>query len=152
MAGERKLWERVRSRLAPFFYIQRIENMVGEGVPDVLLVCRKTGAMVLVELKSVSGLPVRAKSKVFGSGGLNPQQVAWIYGRSSSGCRIWVLAGADRGLMWLVPGGHAREFNDWGVNDLTPYLITYDTLVLCLQQPPPLLAPSVTPDKTSEEE
>jgi hypothetical protein len=151
MAGERKLWERVRSRLVPFFYVQRIENMVGEGVPDVLLVCRKTGAIVLVELKSVDRLPVRVKSKVFGSGGLNPQQVAWIYGRASSGCRIWVLAGGDRGLMWLVPGAYAREFNDWGVNDLTPYAVTYDTLVLCLQQPPPLLAPSGVLDKTSEE-
>ena len=152
MAGERKLWERVRSRLAPFFYIQRIENMVGEGVPDVLLVCRKTGAMVLVELKSVDKLPVRAKSKVFGSGGLNPQQVAWIYGRASVGCRIWVLAGADRGLMWLVPGGYAREFNDWGIDSLNPWEVNYNALVECLQQPLALLAPSVVLDKTSEEE
>lgn len=118
MAGESRLWSKVQPHLKARFYVQRIENLVGDGIPDTHLQLRSDGrVMAWVELKYIPTLPKRATTRVFGDAGLRPSQVAWIYGRASAGGRIYVLAGAAEHV-WLVHGRYARLFNDMTYDDL----------------------------------
>lgn len=124
MAGESRLWGRLQERLKPFFFIQRIENLVGEGVPDVFLVRREGGKMCWLELKSKPKFPVRGTTKVFGEEGLRPSQIAWIHGRAVAGAAIYILAECDK-VEFLIDGVFAREFNDWTRQELEQFSLAH---------------------------
>lgn len=119
MKPEARLWARMREGVKPFAFAQRLENLVGEGVPDVVLHSRVNGCCAFVELKCRPELPVRSSTPVFaGQYGLRPEQIAWIYSRAESGARVWILAqGGD--FLWLVHGRWARELGSWAIADLT---------------------------------
>lgn len=124
MAGESRFWGRLQPRLQSSFFIQRIENLVGEGVPDVFLVRRETGVMCWVELKSRPKFPVRATTKVFGDDGLRPSQIAWIHGRAVAGAAIFILAECDK-VEFLIEGRWAREFNAWTKSELEAHAVAH---------------------------
>ena len=107
--SERRLWQRMREGIAPFCFAQRIENLTGDGAPDVWLCSKATGQGAWTELKCRMEMPVRPSTPIFnGDHGLRPDQVAWIYGRASAGANIYILGqGGDR--LWLVHGRYARE-------------------------------------------
>lgn len=116
--SEANLWKRMRSGIAPFAFSQRLENLVGEGVPDVVVHSRSTGQCAFIELKYRPELPARSCTPVFKGGfGLRPEQVAFIHGRASVGAAIFVL-GQCGDTLWLVHGRCARELGAWTVNDL----------------------------------
>lgn len=117
MAGEGRLWERWRGRLAEDFFVQRIENLVGEGVPDVHLLRRQDGSQHWLELKSVPVLPVRAATRVFGTAGLRADQIAWLYGRAHSEGSVWILASAAD-WTFFISGIWARGFNSMALSEL----------------------------------
>ncbi len=124
MAGESNFWNRLSARLKPVFFIQRIENLVGEGVPDVFLTRRDNGKMCWVELKSRAKFPARESTKVFGEDGLRPSQIAWIHGRAVAGAPIYILAECDK-VEFLVEGVHARAFNDWTRQELEQFSLAH---------------------------
>ncbi|WP_448506598.1 hypothetical protein [Immundisolibacter sp.] len=99
------------------FFIQRIENLVGEGVPDVHLTSRVDGRQHWLELKHVTTIPKRPGTRVFGNGGLRPEQTAWIYCRAAVGASVWIFAQAGEWL-FLIRGFWAREFNDASLKEL----------------------------------
>lgn len=106
---EGRLWQRMRPGIAPFAFAQRIENVVGEGVPDVVLHSRTNGRCAFVELKCRPIAPVRSSTPIFkGDYGLNPDQIAWIYERASAGAAIFIL-GQCADELWLVHGQFSRE-------------------------------------------
>ena len=117
MAGERRLWGRWQPRLVEGYFVQRIENLVGGGVPDVHLLSRADGSQHWLELKAIAAVPKRAGTPVFGKAGLRPEQIAWIYGRALAGGSVWVLAGAGD-WTFLVNGCWAREFNGMTLGEL----------------------------------
>ena len=107
--GEARLWQRMRPGIEPFVFAQRIENMVGEGVPDLVLHSRLSGDCAFVELKFRPELPLRADTPVFkGDYGLRPEQVAWLHDRSMIGANCWILAQCRKDL-WLIHGRFAWE-------------------------------------------
>lgn len=107
--SEANLWKRMRGGITPFAFAQRLENLVGEGVPDIILHSRDNGRCALIELKCRVLAPVRANTPVFtGSHGLRPDQVAWIHGRASAGAAIFVLGQCGEEV-WLVHGRYARD-------------------------------------------
>lgn len=107
--SESALWKRMRGGIADYCFVQRLENLVGTGVPDVVLHDRKTGKEAWVELKYRPGYPKRGSTCVFsGDYGLRPDQKAWIYERALAGVNIWVVAQAEDNL-FLVHGRFARE-------------------------------------------
>lgn len=124
MAGESRFWDRLSGRLKPDFFIQRIENLVGEGVPDVFLVRRENGRMCWIELKSRASFPSRESTRVFGDDGLRPSQIAWIHGRAVAGAPIYVLAECAK-VEFLIEGVYAREFNGWTRSELEKYSLAY---------------------------
>lgn len=107
--GEARLWTRMRAGIVDQCFVQRIENMVGEGVPDLILYLRDNGRCALIELKCRPLTPVRANTPIFtGSYGLRAEQVAWIYSRASAGAAIFVLGQCGEDV-WLVHGRYARD-------------------------------------------
>lgn len=107
--GEARLWTRMRAGVVDLCWVQRIENMVGAGCPDVVLHQKADGQCAFVELKCRPLSPVRSNTPVFsGSYGLRADQVAFIHSRASAGAAIFVL-GQCSGELWLVHGREARE-------------------------------------------
>lgn len=103
----------MRAGIQPLCFAQRIENGVGEGVPDVWICSRENGRGAWVELKHRSNFPVRVNTPIFaGSSGLRPDQVAWIHGRAQAGAAIFILGQCDD-RMWLVHGKYIRELHAW---------------------------------------
>jgi len=116
--SEARLWKRMRVGISDLCFAQRIENMVGEGVPDVILHSRNTGECFFVELKYRPGIPARAATPVFkGDYGLRPAQVTWIYGRAIAGAQIWVLGQCGEHLI-LIHGRYARDLDAMTFSDL----------------------------------
>lgn len=72
---EQKLWDRLRKAAAGRIHTERIENVVGVGRPDVDTLC--AGSFVPIELKQVTGWPVRAGTRVLGDEGLSVAQRNW---------------------------------------------------------------------------
>lgn len=107
--SEAALWKRMRAGVSEYCFVQRIENGVGAGMPDVVLHSRATGKEAWVELKFRKQYPKRVDSAVFSGGcGLRPDQKAWIYGRALAGVNIWILGQVEKDL-FLVHGRYARE-------------------------------------------
>lgn len=116
--SESNLWSRFRDAAKEFAFLQRVENMVGEGVPDAHLTSRINGVAAWVELKFCPAIPKREATQVFGSHGLRPEQIAWIYCRAIVGARVWILAQVDKHV-FLIHGRFAREFNSMSFAQLT---------------------------------
>lgn len=73
---EQRLWDRMRKHLGGKLYMERLENMVGTGRPDLDLMI--DGILVPTELKAVEVWPKRVTSKVLGkTKGLNQEQLNW---------------------------------------------------------------------------
>jgi hypothetical protein len=113
---EQRLWDSFRSNLPPWLYLERLENIVAPGTPDVVALATR-GVMVtsFVELKATECWPARDDTPVLGNGkGLNADQVNWHINWTRRGGDSWILIGvgvkAERQL-FLFSGLIAREIN-----------------------------------------
>lgn len=112
---EQRLWDRLRRARPPGLYLERIENMVGEGRPDVDALWH--GYFTPVELKAQPRLPVRADTRVFGDDGLSVEQCNWHLNWARHGGRSLIIAQAGS---WLLAwdGRDADRFNDAELDSL----------------------------------
>lgn len=114
MARESALWQRCKTGAKALTWqghridLQRLENSVGVGHPDVEGCV--DGGQVWIELKSCprparADTPIRPKKR--------PSQEIWHRERSKAGCRInWILiqVGEDRdAILYLIPGNRYAE-------------------------------------------
>lgn len=103
MSSERALWNLVRERLAPFGRLERIENRLGVGFPDVLYCLR--GVTGLLELKHepwwsndrMAGPVLRSVRS------LKPEQVAWGQRWHAAGGHVYMLLQVERDYLLLRP-------------------------------------------------
>lgn len=87
-------------------HVERVENVVAVGTPDVDYCADAVAGKI--ELKYATRMPVRENTAVLGKGkGLRRSQLAWHYLRARSGGLSFVLIGAP-GAMWLLPGNLPR--------------------------------------------
>lgn len=107
MHKEQRLWQLLRSGLGRFGHWHRIENIVGDGTPDVNYAM--SGAEGWLELKCIESIPARKDTQLFGLNGLRPEQIEWLVARSRHG-RAFIFARASDHI-FLVPGRHAPVFN-----------------------------------------
>jgi len=121
MMSEKNLRHRVRDALKPGF-VQQIENIVGEGVPDTHYCIE--GNIGWIELKYAENLPVRATTAVFKSlnRGLDVEQEAWIFKYVQHGGNAFILPQIGR-RYYLVPGKLAYEFNTMTLSQFDHYRI-----------------------------
>lgn len=116
--SEANLWKRMRTGIARLAFAQRLENLVGEGVPDVVLHLKANGLCAFIELKFRPVMPAKSSTPVFKGGfGLCPEQVAWIHGRAEAGAKVFVI-GQCADNVWLVHGRFSRELANFTVSDL----------------------------------
>lgn len=89
---ERDLWHTLRERMKTFGHFDRIENMVGVGMPDVTYAVQ--GAEGFIELKWRARWP-RTPADVVTLDHFTPQQRIWIKQRRKAGGRVYVLLLVD---------------------------------------------------------
>lgn len=106
---EQRIWDAFAPRAPRGVWLRRVENVVGEGDPDVWFRSRCTEGWL--ELKAPTA-PSRAETRLLGDEGLRPAQVNWWLKYTSLGGVGWVLIRDNLGELFLVPGRHAKAMND----------------------------------------
>ena len=118
MASNERNWYRtIKNSTTEFLLLDRIENSIGEGIPDYAYVHKESGSAGWIEVKRILELPKRETTPVFGSKGLRPAQIAWLNTRFNCGGKAYILAGAEKHV-WLVSASFARTFNEMIVSEL----------------------------------
>ena len=118
---EAKLWQDVKKALKDA-HLVRIENKAGPGVPDVNG-CYK-GIEFWIELKVIKGNSLR----------LSKFQKAWIYERTKSGGKVFVLARPLKGsVLKVFEGsnairGHRSRFPVLCIHDRDDWFKFYQLL------------------------
>src|SRR4051812_8876007 len=101
---EQRLWDRMRGHRPPDVRLERVENMLDEGFPDVVVKAPEA-VPSMCELKAMLMLPVRVSTPVFGDKeGLTVGQRNWLNDWHKHNGRAVVLASACEGaaaLHWV---------------------------------------------------
>jgi len=104
---EQKLWDTFKRNCGKEFDLERVENLVSDGMPDVY--SRETGAWI--ELKAPT-VPKRATTPLLGdSEGLRVSQKNWALNATNRGRTVFVLIRDSEGELYLVPGKFAPSMN-----------------------------------------
>lgn len=125
---EQILWDRMRGQLGLDFLLKRIENIVDDGMPDVVCQSRhrphppkSPSSTTFIELKVAHRLPVRDNTQLLSNeNGLRQSQKNWLLDWSKYGGRSWVLIGiaGDSKFHIAVPGMHGDHINGASLLDL----------------------------------
>lgn len=109
----------MRNNRPTWLRLERVENVVAVGVPDVYAVGR--GVSSWVELKASEAIPKRAATPLLGRDGLTVEQRNWHLDHARFGGRSFVLIGAGRGPtaeQMLFPCSAVDELNEMSIGDL----------------------------------
>lgn len=107
---EQRLWDMMKRRAPKTAWLQRVENIVAEGMPDVHVSGPESECWV--ELKAVT-LPRRETTRVLGTEGLRPSQINWHLKAGTKSIRSYILIRDDVGMLYLIEGRHAASVNEW---------------------------------------
>lgn len=112
---ETRFGKRFRSKLKAGHDI-RVENPACPGTPDFNDCI--DGVEFWVEFKQVKAMPKLSGTPVF-KGCLRPEQIVWLYKRSRAGGRCYIAGYVeDLNITYIIPGKHAREFNEMSRSEL----------------------------------
>jgi hypothetical protein len=104
---EQKLWDRFKAHAGKELDLERVENLVGDGMPDVYSV----GTGVWVELKAPI-VPKRANTPLLGEKeGLRVSQKNWIRNAVNRGRAVFILIRDSESELYLVPGQYCSVIN-----------------------------------------
>ena len=112
---ERRLWDRMRRALNGRVRLERIENIVTNGMPDVLATCNH---VAFVELKAVEAPPVREMTRVLGDKGLSIEQRNWHLDFARWGGCSYILIGVGIEHLFMINGRRADEVNNMSMSEL----------------------------------
>lgn len=115
---EQRLWDTLRRHRPPCVTLERVENVLGVGMPDVLV--RATGFSTWVELKAPNA-PQRDSTRLMGTEGLRPEQINWHLVSARYELPTFVLIRDNRLRLWLLPGALADTMNDMTADELTEH-------------------------------
>lgn len=107
--AEQRLWDAMKRNAPKGWWLLRVENVAGEGMPDVFAAAN--GQYAWIELKSAI-VPARATTPLLGSGGLRLSQINWHLKAATVGLRSWVLIRDNADSIYLVSGQLAARIND----------------------------------------
>lgn len=100
MAGERNLWNTMRTHMKPLGVVERVENSAGAGTPDVTYCL--AGVSGWVELKALDDWPVRPATTI-SIPKLKKEQVEWLSRWHKAGGRAYMLLQVQRQYVLLDP-------------------------------------------------
>lgn len=131
-APEQRLYDSFRAACCPKYLrgddVERIENGVGAGIPDVLI--SVPGAFVFVEFK-VARLPARGTSKVLGAKGLNAHQKNWHHRAARARQPVYTLIRDDAMTLYFIHCEHSQWMNDAKKSDLDRASVAGDWRGIC---------------------
>lgn len=120
---EQKLWDRMREALRLDFYMERIENAVASGRPDVDVMWR--GITIPIELKARPNPPIKSTTPVLGVNGLNLNQLNWWLRWQQNLGRGFILIGISNCTMYAVPGRYSESVNFMTLKQLKPFEVAW---------------------------
>jgi hypothetical protein len=106
---EQQLWDVIRRSKPPDIWLERVENLVGEGTPDVHGCKRGTHAWI--ELKARAALPKRMSTPLLTKVDFPHEQIGWHEEYALRGGRSFIIVGIGSGrarTFMVVPGNAAR--------------------------------------------
>lgn len=104
---EQGLWDRCRKHLGPHMFIERLENLLDAGWPDVVTMC--DGNVTWIETKKAEW-GKRATTRIQLSNPLTSEQRNWHLNCAKQGCRSIILIEIERQI-FAVGGKYADEVN-----------------------------------------
>lgn len=113
---EQRVWDSMKRAAPSGVWMERIENLLGDGIPDVLIMTA-ISRVCFVELKAAT-LPVRPTTRVLGDDGLRPSQVSWHLKSTNYNTPVYTVIRDDQRGLYMIPASLAREVNDMNVNQL----------------------------------
>jgi hypothetical protein len=113
---EQRLWDTMRANKPRGFVLERVENIVTDGMPDVYVMAPAVATWV--ELKAPNP-PKREATRVLGDEGLRQSQKNWHIRASRLALPTWILIRErETGRLWLMAGYHADIINDMTADEL----------------------------------
>ena len=112
---EQRLWDTMKSNRPKGVVLNRVENYVGEGMPDVYL--RKRNVATWVELKAPIA-PKREDTRLLGDQGMRQGQINWHLQSAALQLSTWILIRDTLKRLWVVAGHRADDINDLPVAEL----------------------------------
>ena len=110
---EQRFWDRARPQLLQARWVERIENIVADGMPDTVVLNPVNSLTRFVEFKAVEKWPVRANTKVLGRRtGLRQTQLNWHLNWNRLGGKSGILIGIGPHEVVYLDGKHSEEVND----------------------------------------
>ena len=104
--AEQKIWDTMRRNRPSKFWLLRVENMVGEGFPDVVSIA--PDSLTLVELKAPIR-PARETSLLLKKDDVRLAQINWHLKAATKNLPTFFLMRDDKGALYLIEGRHAAE-------------------------------------------
>jgi hypothetical protein len=118
---EQRLWDVLHNNVRPGLWLQRVENILLAGMPDVLGIY-KNSVPFWIELKARELTPVKTTTPLLGSEyGLNVEQRNWHRMWCDLGGRSYILIGAgqrQRRRIYLIAGSWCDAVNGMPENAL----------------------------------
>ena len=108
---EQKVYDEMRKAAPKTVWLQRFENLVSAGVPDVLI-SDTIKPECWVELKAVHR-PKRKTTRFLGAEGLRQSQINWHLKAATKNMTSYVLVRDDYDIIYLISGKHAADMNGW---------------------------------------
>ena len=114
---EQRLWDSMKKAMPRHLWPQRIENVVGDGIPDVLVMAPRD-VTSWVELKAPIR-PKRARTPLLGAKeGLRQSQINWHLKAATKNAATYILIRDDHKAIFMIPGRYADEVNNMAIHEL----------------------------------
>lgn len=126
---EQRLWDRLRANLGRKVHIERIENGVGSGTPDTLIIHR---SRVTWAEHKVAELPKRTTTRLQWKHPLTPEQCNWHLMWHKNGGNSFIVVGVNTDL-FAVPGEFADEVTGMTALGICNWSVTYSDLLRIYQ-------------------
>lgn len=109
---EQRLWDTMKRNAPKWLWMQRIENGVGDGMPDVLV-----APDAWVELKAPAR-PARATTALLSSKPLRESQIGWHLKAANKLMLSYILIRDDKKGLYLLYGNTAAIINTLTVTEM----------------------------------
>lgn len=120
---EQQVYDRMKKNRPYTLWLQRVENLVSEGMPDVHYASPVNSGWV--ELKAAKK-PKRVTSKLLGSKGLRQSQINWFLKAQTKCLVTFILIQDSEGELYLIHGQEAATVNDCSVERLRELRLASD--------------------------
>lgn len=120
---EQRLWDRMRRALNGRVRLERVENVVTVGMPDVMALAN--GMVTWLELKAVDNYPARESTRVLGNAGLSQDQKNWHKDWARWGGVSLIVIAVEQDT-FVIPGRAGDEVNEFTQQELREYNLAID--------------------------